>query len=354
MRPSQIGKLIVLSFLVAIIAWASTTAASFLIEYNWWKEVGQVDTWVGMLWYSIAPAAAGAAVAFVALWVAHASGLRFAGIRAKDFRLYSRLIPFALAFVAIIFASSLIDYWTVMRFFGSRGLTAAADAWKDQVFSRGLPFYLFDLPFYSQVLGFVFVLAILCALVFWATARGWQLAERFRYGRLRFASGNTLVLGPNTFLLPGATRAGFVQVISVILLLGFAVWVFLGNYELLLNSHAFMTGADYVDEKVTLPLRWVLIVATLGSLPLVWMRQYKRAAIVVMSFFVLQLALPGIVHAVYVRPNEISIERTYIERHIQATSIAFGLNRNATERPFMPPVGRPPIDPVQDATTLEN
>jgi uncharacterized membrane protein (UPF0182 family) len=354
MRPSQVAKLIVLMFLFGIVAWAASTAANFIIEYNWWKEVGQVNTWIGILWYSIAPAAAGAVVAFGALWVAHWSGLRFAGIRAKNFRLYSRLIPFALAFVAFIFASNAIDYWTVMRFFGSRGLTVAPDAWKDQVFSRGLPFYLFDLPFYSQVLGFVFVLAILCALVFWATARGWQLAERFRYGRLRIDSGNTLVLGPNTLLLPGATRAGFVRIISVILLLGFAVWVFLGNYELLLNSHAFMTGADYVDEKVTLPLRWLLIIVTLGSLPLVWMRQYKKAVVVVIAFFVLQLALPGIVHAVYVRPNEISIERPYIERHIQATSIAFGLNRNTTERPFAPPIGKPAIDPVQDATLLDN
>jgi uncharacterized membrane protein (UPF0182 family) len=354
MRPSQIAKLIVLMFLLGIIAWAATTAANFIIEYNWWKEVGQVDTWIGMLWYSIAPAAAGAVVAFIALWVAHASGLRFAGIRGKDFRWYSRLIPFGLAFVAIIFASNSIDYWTVMRFFGSRGLTVAPDAWKDQVFSRGLPFYLFDLPFYSQLLGFVFVLAILCALVFWATARGWQLAERFRFGRLRSGSSDPLILGPNTLLLPGATRAGFVRIIGVILLLGFAAWVFLGNYELLLNSHAFMTGADFVDQKITLPLRWLLIVATLAALPLVWIQKYKKAAILVMSFFVLQLALPGIVHAVYVRPNEISIERPYIERHIQATSIAFGLNRNATERPFAPPSGQPAIDPVQDATLLEN
>ena len=353
MRPSQIGKLIVLSFLLGIIAWAATTAANFLIEYNWWKEVGQVDTWVGMLWYSIAPAAAGTVVAFIALWVAHASGLRFAGIRQQDFRLYARLIPFGLALVAILFASSSIDYWTVMRFFGSRGLTVASDAWKDQVFSRGLPFYLFDLPFYSQLLAYVFVLAILSALLFWVTARGWQLAERFRYGRLTSGSRETFVLGPNTLLLPGATRAGFVRIITVILLLGFAAWIFLGNYELLLNSHAFMTGADFVDAKVTLPLRWILIVVTLAALPLVWTRKYKIAAILVMSFFVLQLALPGIVHAVYVRPNEISIERPYIERHIQATSIAFGLNRNSTERPFAGSV-QATVDPVQDATLLEN
>ncbi len=354
MRPSQIVKLLVLSFLFVIIAWAATTAANFIIEYNWWKEVGQVDTWIGMLWYSIAPAAAGALVAFIALWVAHASGLRFAGIRQQKSRLYSLLIPVGLALVAILFATSSIDYWTVMRYFGSRGLALPPDAWKDQVFSRGLPFYLFDLPFYSQLLGYVFVLAILCALVFWATARGWQLAERFRYGQLRSGPGNTLVLEPNTLLLPGASRAGFVRIISAILLLGFAVWVFLGNYELLLNSHAFMTGADYVDEKVTLPLRWLLIVATLVALPLVWMQKFKTAVILVMSFFVLQLALPGIVHAVYVRPNEISIERPYIERHIQATSIAFGLNRNSTERPFAPSSGQMAIDPVQDATLLDN
>src|SRR5712692_847805 len=354
MRPSQIGKLIVLSFLLGIIAWAASTAANFLIEYNWWKEVGQVDTWIGMLWYSIAPAAAAAFVAFIALWLAHASGLRFAGIHQKDFRLYSRLIPVGLALVAILFASNSIDYWTVMRYFGSRGIALAPDAWKDQVFSRGLPFYLFNLPFYSQLLGFAFVLAILCALVFWATARGWQLAERFRHGRLHDESGRTLVLGPNTLLLPGATRAGFVRIISTILLLGFVVWVFLGNYELLLNSHAFMTGADYVDEKVALPLRWLLIVSTLAALPLVWTRNYKKAAVLVISFFVLQLGLPGIVHAVYVRPNEISIERPYIERHIQATSIAFGLNRNSTERPFAPSSAQSAVDPVQDATLLDN
>ena len=63
--------------------------------------------------------------------------------------------------------------------------------------------------------------------------------------------------------------------------------------------------------------------------------------------------MPLVVHTVYVRPNEISIERPYIERHIEATSIAFGLNRNAQELPFIPS-GQATVDPVQDATLLEN
>ena len=94
MRPSQIRNLIVLSATIAFLFWASGTVADFVIEYNWWRELGQVSTWVGMLWYSIAQAAAGSLVAFIALWVAHARGLQFAGIRRQDYRLYSRLIPF--------------------------------------------------------------------------------------------------------------------------------------------------------------------------------------------------------------------------------------------------------------------
>ena len=184
MRPSQIRNLIGLAVLLLILSWTATMSANLIIEYNWWKEVGQANTWISMLWYSVAPAAAGALVAFIALWVAHARGLHFAGVRRRDFRLYSRLIAVGLAIVAILFASASIDFWTVMRFFGSRGVMLARDVWKDPVFSRTLPFYLFDLPFYSEVLGFVFVLAILCTLVFWATARGWQLAERFHFDRL--------------------------------------------------------------------------------------------------------------------------------------------------------------------------
>ncbi len=93
--------------------------------------------------------------------------------------------------------------------------------------------------------------------------------------------------------MPGATRTPFVRVMAVILLLGFAAWVYLGNYELLFNSHAFMTGADYVDEKVTLPLRWLLIISALAALPLVWMSKFKQAVVLVMSCLILQLACAG-------------------------------------------------------------
>lgn len=352
MRPSQIRVFILGLVCLAFLGWAIPTAANFVIEYNWWKEVAQVNTWFSLLWYSIAPAAVGAIIAFLALYVAHARGLHFAGIRPKDYPLYHRLVPIGLAVVAMVFAASSIDFWTVMRFVGSRGIVAPPGAWQDHVFSHPLPFYLFDLPFYSDLLGFVFVLAVLSALLFWVTARGWQLFERVRYRLVTDARTRTINLR-EYLRLPGATRVPFVRVIAVILLLGFAGWVYLGNYELLFNSHAFMTGADFVDEKITLPLRWLLIISTFAALPLVWLSRFKQAIALVAAGFVLQLAAPSIVRAVYVRPNEISIERPYIERHIQATTSAFGLNRNATEQPFTPS-GQGVVDPVQDKALLEN
>src|SRR6202012_4147030 len=136
MRASHFRTFILTLVSLAFLGWAIPTAAAFIIEYNWWKEVAQVDTWISMLWYSIAPVAVGAVLAFVALYLAHARGVHFAGIRQRDYPLYHRLIPIFLAVLAIFLASSSIDFWTVMRFFGSRGLAAPPDAWQDHVFSH--------------------------------------------------------------------------------------------------------------------------------------------------------------------------------------------------------------------------
>ena len=229
MRPSHIRIFIFVLVSLAFIGWAIPTAANFIIEYNWWKEVGQVDTWISMLWYSIAPAAVGALMAFIALYVAHSRGLHFAGVRQRDFPVYSRLVPVGLAAHRDAGSRRLrLTSGRSCAFSGRAVSPPLPDAWQDRVFSHPLPFYLFDLPFYSDLLGFVFGLAIFAALLFWVTARGWQLFERVRYGRLLDGPRTRIDFGEYLHL-PGATRTAFVRVLAVILLLGFAAWVFLGN-----------------------------------------------------------------------------------------------------------------------------
>src|SRR5260370_21036578 len=111
---------IVVVAVFGLLIWAITAGANFIIEYNWWRELGQASTWIKMLWYSIAPGAIGAVVAFIALWLAHSRGVHFAGVRSRDFRLYSWLVAAGLGLVAILFSSASIDHCSVMPFLGSR------------------------------------------------------------------------------------------------------------------------------------------------------------------------------------------------------------------------------------------
>jgi hypothetical protein len=56
------------------------------------------------------------------------AGLHCSGVRRRDFRLYSRPVTVGLGVVALLFDSASIDYWTIMRFFGSRGGMLPPDA----------------------------------------------------------------------------------------------------------------------------------------------------------------------------------------------------------------------------------
>ena len=133
-----------LAVALVLIAIFSRWIASYIIEIEWWKELGQLRTWMSMLYYGIAPVGAATLFAFAVLWVAHARALKFAGTGLGEHPSYTRVTTLLLLGVAWIIASMCIDTWTVVRYAGSRGLPAAATAWHDSIFSQPLSFYLFD------------------------------------------------------------------------------------------------------------------------------------------------------------------------------------------------------------------
>jgi uncharacterized membrane protein (UPF0182 family) len=332
MEPRQIRNVVLLALAFFLIL-GSRGIANFVIEYEWWKEMGQVDTWFSILLYQFAPAlAAGLLAWFAALW-GHARGMSFAGVPRGAYGLYNRVSAGVLLLISFAFLASSIDAWKVMAYVGSLNIQVPADAWQDPVFSKDLSFYLFHLPFYYVLLRYLLGLAIFVIVIFWATARGWQIYERFQ--RFRSAGGSTEEFdpGPNPLLLEGATRTNFARILGSILLVGAAAWFFLGQYSLLHNQHTFMTGMDFVDEKVRLPLRWLVVAALLGAIPLLWARRLRIALGVAVIAVVANALVPGLVDIIYVRPNELSLERDYIARHIEATREAYDL-RSGEEVPF--------------------
>ncbi len=324
MEPRQIRNIVLLALAFFLIA-GSRGIADFVIEYEWWKEMGQVKTWFSMLLYEIAPALlAGLLGWLVGLW-AHARGVAFAGAPRAAFGLYKRAVAAGLLLISFVFLASSVDSQRIMAYAGALDIQIPADVWQDPVFSKDLSFYLFDLPFYFVLLRYLLGLAVFAIVVFWASARGWQLYERFQ--RFRTSGGATEEFdpGPNPLLLEGATRTSFARILGSVLLVGAAAWFFLGQYSLLHNQHNFMTGMDWVDENVRLPLRWLVVAALLVAIPLLWGRKLRAAFGVVAAAVVANALLPGIVAAIWVTPNELEYEREYIARHIEATREAYDL-----------------------------
>lgn len=333
MQPSQIRNIILIASVLIILA-GSRTFAELVIDYQWWQEVNQLSTWYNMLLYQILPAVLGSVIAWLSLLWAHSKGVRFAASPEAEGTLYRRLVTAALLVVAVVFIGSAVDSQTVMAFVGSLSVNAEASAWTDPVFNEDLSFYFFRLPFYTQLLRFVFVVAVFSILVFWASGRGWQLFEKLKQFRAGGGSVEEFDPGPNPLLLPGATQTSFAKILACVGLLAVAGWFYLGRYALLMNQRSFMTGMDYVDENWTLVLRWIVIAAALVCIPLVATARIKPAVGLLAGALIANTVVPEAVQMIHVRPNELTVQRDYIQRHIEATTEAFGLATRATEQPF--------------------
>ena len=136
-------------------------------------------------------------------------------------------------------------------------------------------------------------------------------------------------IDPTFFRLEGGLESRFLRGAAVVLLLALALRFYLGRYEMVYNEHgSFLVGIDYVDQNVGLPLQWLLIVACLAAAVLVWMGRWMLAATMALALVVALRRARAVVSALYVRPNEISLERPYIQTHIHATRSAYGLEQH--------------------------
>lgn len=301
--------------------------ASFVIEYQWWNELGQLQTWFNVYLYGVLPVALATLISSVVLLLAHRYALHFAETRVRDHRIYAWLITAFLIFLAFLIASATLDSWTVVRFAGSRSLGEAPGTFHDAVFGKPLSFYLFDLPFYEGLRRFLLALMIGAIVVYWLAARAWQL--RYRVPELR----NMERIDLSVLRLSGGLESRFLRGALAILLLAFAVKFFLGRYEMVHNEHGFMTGIDYVDANIALPLQWLLVGASLAAAALVASGRWILAGVMILAVPI-EFIVPKLVSNLYVKPNEISLERQYIDTHIHATRSAYGLEQRVKEIEF--------------------
>ncbi len=339
---------ITLIVLLLVLLFGARSLASYAIEIQWWKELGQFNTWLSMLWYSVAPVVAATLLAFAVLWMAHARALRFAGTALREHRLYARIS------VAGAAVRRLPDRRFLHRYLDRGALRRLArPACRRHRLAR------FGLRQAALLLSLRS--AVLHAAARLRAGAGDRLHSGVLGGGARLAIALPLAelreareLDPGIFRLEGGLESRFLRGAGVVLLLAMAVRFYLGRYEMVYNEHgSFLVGIDYVDQNIGLPLQWLLIVACLGrrGLCLCWAAGCWPAAWP--SRWSVAFIAPRAVSALYVRPNEISLERPYIQTHIHATRSAFGLEQQVKEIEFKAQPDAP-IDATKHKALLDN
>ncbi len=231
--------------------------------------------------------------------------------------------------VAIAQAASWQDY-LLWLYGGDFGVT-------DPYFGRDVGFFVFALPAYQTLVGgamaSVVLAGVLAAAVFWL--RG--VLDFRRPGHL----------------MPPAAR-GLLSLVLALFLLVKAAGYWLGRYELLLGSYGAVFGAGYTVAHVKLPFQWILVAAALVGAGLAAANLRARgwrlpvaAVVVVFSAAMASSVLPDVFQRLRVRPDELRLERPYLEKNIAMTRRAYGLEA-IQPRPF------PSAQTLDDAAVKRN
>jgi uncharacterized protein len=251
------------------------------------------------------------------------------------------------AIVALITAGRMASGWPTFAlwWYGrpSATLLAGADHAVDPILGRPVAFYLFTLPAWAAIAGWLITIAVLLLVVavfFTAVSRGPDMIRGLR---------------PASWVPRGLASTW------ALFLVALAAQVWLGRYELLLDDHTIFAGATYTDVHVRLTA--IAIVAALlvvGALAaafagmtrrsLVWLAGAPAPAA---AAYLLAGIVAAYVNGFIVKPNELVRERPYIEHNIAFTRQAYGLNRiDAQQFPAEGTVAA--ADPAGNTATLQN
>jgi len=254
-----------------------------------------------------------------------------------------RLIAVALAVViAIGTAAGMMAEWPAIALYW---YDPAAAGPVDPIFSRPVTFYLFALPVWEMLAGWVLTLAaIVCALAifFIVISSGARVVTRGRSG------GGT------------APWRGL-SVAFAVALMALAARVYLGRFDRLFVDSTIFSGVTYTEANVTLTGLLVVAVALVAGsvVALVNAAAAPKVRWLVLSVvpavvcYVVVGALSWYVNTFIVKPNELVRESPYIEHNIKMTQLAFGLDR-IEHQDFAAETTVEAVDQANNQATLQN
>ena len=225
-----------------------------------------------------------------------------------------RWVVLALAVGLFYFAgtsgSALWESWLLFKNSTSFGV-------KDPQFNMDISFFAFKLPFYQTIIAWgisTLVLSIIASTV-----------VHYLYGgiRLQVQEDRTTV----------AARVQLSVLLGgVVLMKAVAYWF--DRYQLALKESKLITGLTYTDVNATLPAKAILaaiavVCALLFFANIIrrsWVLPAAGTALLVVSSVLIAGIYPGAIQQFQVKPSESSKEAPFIQRNIDATRSAYGLD----------------------------
>ena len=356
-RPRRRKFLILIAFVVVIVL-ASRTAISYWVDLLWFRSLGYGEVFwktISLEWSVFAGFAAVTFIvllaAFAAIKRAHSADLPathtivFSG---QSVNLPVKIVLRAIAvigcaIVALATGAAMEAQWPVLALYWYA--PAAAGSLADPIFGRGLGFYLFTLPAWQLLAGWLLTLAVISCLMgamfLLVTGGSRALGERFGTTAPLPWRGLTVTIG--------------------FLLLVLALRVYISRFELLFEHHTIFDGVSYTDAHVTIPgLLFVCAALVLGAVIAFAAAAFSPrgrwlgAAVAPAAICYVVVTLAGsYVTTFLVKPNQLDREKQYIGNNIQLTRQAYGLDRFAQ---FEFPAETTPgaADPANNQATLQN
>ena len=194
----------------------------------------------------------------------------------------------------------------------------------DPQFHRNIAYYIFTLPFQQFVIHWTLVALVVVLLV---TALS------------HYLNGGIRMQGPRPRVRP-AVKAHLSVILGLIALTK-AVGYYLARFNLDLSSNGYVQGASYTDVHARLPALDLLILVSLAAaVLLIYNIRRQGWALPILGvglWFLIALTAgtiyPAVVQALKVNPAQNTLERPYIQRNIDATRVAMGIDK-VTSAPY--------------------
>jgi hypothetical protein len=358
LRPRH-RRLWIFTFLVIVVLLMSArTSVSYYVETLWFESLG----YGGVFWKTImlgwAVFGLFAVCTFLTLYgwfrlllrVA-APDLRSAGTMRIGDRVINLPVEAAMRIGGLVIAAliglgagaAMKSEWPRFALYWFQPQTATGSA--DPIFGHPLGFYLFTLPVWQNLSGWLLMLAVLMC------ASGVFLVLISTGSRLSSAGFD------RSTPLPWRTFS----IAVAFLLLVIAMRVYLGRIELLLEDHTVFGGVTYTDAHVILFGMLIVCCALIigaGISALNWVVRPRLRWLVVapipavICYLIVQVAA-WYVSSFIVKPNQLVREQPYIAHNIDFTRQAYGLDR-IEQHEFPAEISVEAADPANNQTTLQN